>query len=119
MIKLTLMYNREIMHFVVEGKSVYYTDRVWKSWIRCLPEPKDFIKAVRMSRNKIPSKLADMFNLSQKDIDEYSSAQSEDALAELIVKDAKSKGCRVISKDTVDKEKFIPFEGEIVEAKNG
>lgn len=97
MIQVVLAFNREVLNFLIKDREIFYTDRKWQAWIRCLPPPEDFIKQIRMSRNKIPPFLADLFNFTEKEMEEYSAAKDEKALADIIIKDAKLKGCKLVS----------------------
>ena len=49
-----------------------------------------------MSRNKIPNSLLNIFNISEKDMEEYNSCNTDEELAEIIIKDCKSKGLRLL-----------------------
>ena len=87
--------GREIMFFEVKDKNIYYSDRIWKNWIRCIPKDEEFIRKIIQSRNKIPRKLITMFNLSGKQQEEYNSAQNDEALTEIIIKDCKGSICNM------------------------
>lgn len=92
MIKLVFTYNREMMNFIIQKKEIYYSDRKWNNWIRCMPPPENFVKTVALSRNKIPKFLIDLFKFTPEEIEEYNNAKSDEELAEIIKRDAKSKG---------------------------
>lgn len=96
MIRLVLSANRELLHFLIVDKAVYYSDRKWNAWIRCLPRPEGFLAKIRDSRNKFPAYLADLFNFSEEELREYEAATTEDQLAELVLRDARGKGCRML-----------------------
>jgi len=98
MIKLLFSINREPMNFIVKDREIYYSDRRWNNWIRCVPQPENFIKIVTLSRNRIPMAIANMFRLTPEEMKEYEEAKTEDNLADIIIKDAKSKGCIFISR---------------------
>lgn len=84
-IKLVFAYNREVLQFLIKNMEVFYTDRKWlNKWIRFIPKDKDFVK-------KNP-RLAHLFELSPEELKEYSGAKTNEDLALLIVRDAKSKG---------------------------
>lgn len=118
MIRLVFSANRELIHFLVIEKNVYYTDRKWATWIRCLPKPENFIQKIKLSRNKFPSFLVNLFNFSEQEIAQYSAAKDEAGIADLIVADAKTKGCRLIvqkSGEIVDEQlKSKIIESELV-----
>ena len=92
------MYNREILNFAIQDRIIKYTDRKWGKWIQCIPKDKDFIKKVIMSRGRFPNFLIKMFTLSVKEQTEYDSAKTDEELAQIIIKDAKAKGCKLLSK---------------------
>jgi len=102
MILLSFLFNRELMNFKVIGKELYYCDRIFKSWIRCIPRDDDFIKKVKLSRNRLPSQLITMFNLSKKDKAEYDECKTEEDVAERVISDCVKKGVKLISKRVVD-----------------
>ena len=95
MIYLTFQYSREPLNFIVKGKEIYYTQRKFAggNWIRCIPAPENFIRIVALSRNRIPSYIANIFKLTPEEMKEYETAKTEQELAKIIIRDAKSKGC--------------------------
>jgi len=101
MIQLVFAYNREVLNFLVKEKEVFYTDRKWRSWIRCLPPPKDLIKQIALSRNKIPTFIIDLFKYTDEEMIEYEKAQTNRELADIIIKDAKLKGCKIVKDEEV------------------
>lgn len=101
-IKLIFSLNREMMRFLIVNKNVFYSDRKWNAWVQCLPKPENFLNTIKMSRNKIPSFLGEMFNLSKEEQEEYNGAKDEDALSEIIIKDCKLRGATLIAKAKED-----------------
>lgn len=99
--RIVFTVNRELMHFVINGRLVYYTDRKWGKWLQCLPENKELKQVVQNSRNKIPAFLAQIFTLSKEELAEYELAKTEQQLAALIIRDATLKGCKLISNEEV------------------
>jgi hypothetical protein len=103
--------NREPLNFVIKEKEIYYTQRkfVGGNWLRCMPPPENFILKLKMSRNRFPSFLADLFKFTPEEIAEYNNAKTEQDLANIIIRDAKSKGCVLVgqsnqvSEDEVNK----------------
>ena len=100
MIFLSFQYNRENLNFVVKGREIFYTQRKFAkgTWIRCIPPPENFFKIVAMSRNTIPPMLINMFKFTEEEIKEYNEAKDEEALAQIIIRDAKQKGCVFVNK---------------------
>ena len=101
MIQLVLSYNREVLNFLVKDREIFYTDRKSKAWIRCLPPPKDLIKQISLSRNRIPETIANLFTYTEEEMKEYEKATTERELANIIIKDAKLKGCKIVKDEEV------------------
>jgi hypothetical protein len=81
------------------NKEIHYRDRVWKDGLRCIPKDEGFIKTIMMSRNKIPVQLISMFNLSDKDKEEYESCNTDEELADKIIFDCKQQGLILIRRE--------------------
>jgi hypothetical protein len=102
MLKLAFSFNREPMNFIIKNKEIFYTDRRWGTWIRCMPPPENFMKAVSLSRNRIPAFVLGMFHFSEEEIKEYNDAKTEEELAQIIKRDAKSKSCIFVNSEKVE-----------------
>jgi hypothetical protein len=103
MITLSFLIQRETMHFFVKDKQIFYTDRLYKGvLIRCIPKDENFMRAIINSRNKLPQKLISMFNLSEEDQKEYDNAKSDEELADIVIRDCKDKGARLIQKGVIE-----------------
>lgn len=101
MILLKFTFNRETLNFTIKNKDIYYCDRIFKQLIRCLPPPENLIKTVALSRNKIPKYIIDLFTFTEAEMKEYNDAKGETELADIIIKDCKSKGCIFQSKEEI------------------
>jgi hypothetical protein len=104
MIQVILAYNREVLNFLVKDKEIFYTDRKWKAWIRCLPPPEDLIKQIKLSRNRIPEFISYLFNFTDEELKEYANAKTEEDLANIIINDAKNKGCKLVKMEKIENE---------------
>lgn len=102
--RLVFTFNRETLQFVVLKKEIFYTDKVWKNWVRILPKDEKLIRKMAMSRNRIPPALVKLFTFSKKEIEEYSQAKDEAELVEIVVRDAKLKGCKLEKNMEVENE---------------
>jgi len=102
MIRLSFMFGRELMIFAVKNKEVFYKDRIWNDGIRCIPKDEQFIQKVRMSRNKYPNKLIEMFTLSKSQQEEYEKAATEEELAQIIITDCRSKGINLMGREDLE-----------------
>ncbi len=96
MIRLAFLINREVLNFAIQDKVIKYTDRKWGKWIQCVPKDPNFMMKIRMSRNRLPSFLINLFKLSDKEQEEYDAAKTDEELAEVIKKDALGKGCKLM-----------------------
>lgn len=105
-INLSFQFNREPLNFIIKEREIYYSQRKFGGGIliRCIPPPDNLIKAVAMSRNRINLNLINMFKFTEEEIKEYNEAKDENALAELIIRDAKSKGCIYVPVSEVNNE---------------
>ena len=81
------------MNFIIKNREIFYSDRRWGNWVRCMPPPENFMKVVSLSRNRIPMTLLNMFKFTDKEVEEWKEAKDEQTLADIIIRDAKSKGC--------------------------
>jgi hypothetical protein len=86
------------MNFIIKDREIYYSDKKWGNWIRCLPPPENFLKIIALSRNRIPATISNLFVFTEEEMKEYQAAKDEEELAQIIIKDAKSKGCILIKK---------------------
>lgn len=95
--KIVLSINREILTFLIIDRNIYYTDRKFGALIRVLPKPRNLLITIAKSRNRIPMFIAQLFNLSQAEMDEYNAAQKVDELAGIIIRDGKKNGCILVA----------------------
>ena len=101
MIHLVFTANREVLNFTIEKRVVKYTDRIFRTWIQCIPKDPVFAQKIIMSRNKLPAFLIEMFNFSKEEMDEYNSASDDEAIAKIIINDAVKKGCILEKKEEI------------------
>lgn len=89
--------NREILTFVIIDRKIYYSDRKFGAMIRLIPKPDKLFVMIAKSRNRFPMFLANLFNLSKEEIEEYNSAKTTEDLANIIIRDAKRNGCLLVA----------------------
>jgi hypothetical protein len=51
---------------------------------------------ILMSRNKLPAWTIDLFKINEKEQEEYDNAKDDEALKEIVIKDAKKEGAKII-----------------------
>ncbi len=98
MIKLAFTVNREVIKLTIDSRSIFYSDRMWKKNIRLIPKDEDFMRKVKLSRNKIPDLLIDLFELTKEEEKEYLAAKDDNALAEICIKDMGRRGGKLINR---------------------
>lgn len=94
-IRLIFTYDREIILFEIKDKIIMYKDRKWPKGFQFMPEEPNIIKAIILSRNKIRYDMIKWIKDSNsgKNLEEYNNANTDDELAEIVIRDAKLKGC--------------------------
>lgn len=114
--KIVMSINREMLTFLIIDKRIYYTDRKFGALIRVLPKPRNLIMIIQKSRNRIPMFIAQLFNLTKEEMDEYEAAQTIDQLAEIIIRDGKKNGCILVANGDMeaDNELIAKIEGQEV-----
>jgi len=60
------------------------------------------VQKIKMSRNKLPIQLAKMFTLTKEEQAEYDSAKSDDELATIIIRDGRSRGCKLELREEIE-----------------
>ena len=92
------------MRFKIIGKEIFYSDRIWKDTIRCIPKDEQFVKTILMSRNKYPSSLIKMFELPENEKKEYDelAPKGEEALSDKVISNCRGKGLILIKKEVID-----------------
>ena len=95
MIKLVFTQIRETFTIEVENKIIVYRDKKYPKGIQFMPKDPDFRKIVLFSRNKIPKEVIDWIEDANqgKNLEEYKSAENDEELIPIIIKDAKLRGC--------------------------
>ena len=101
MIKLVFTINREIFRIDIADKMIWYNDRMWKRAIRLIPKDEEFIKKIKISRNRIPHHLISLFSLTDEEQEEYNLAKTDRELAEICKHDVQIKGAKLIG-ETID-----------------
>jgi len=99
MISLVFSVNREVFRITIDKKRIWYLDRKWKKSIRLVPKDEDFLRKISMSRNTIPNTLTEAFNFTEEEQKEYDKAETDEALADIVIKDCRMKGGRLLKRE--------------------
>jgi hypothetical protein len=101
MIRLIFTIQRETLQFIVENKTLKYTDRRWRKWISVLPKDPELKKKIIMSRNAIPLTVLKLFDFTPEEIAEYTACNDDEDLAKIVIRDAALKGCKLEKKENI------------------
>jgi len=95
MIRLLFTYNKEIIFFDVNNKTIRYMDRKWPMGINFIPKDHDFVRKVILSRNRLSHEMIKWIDdaNSGKNLAEWETCKDDYEVAEIIKRDAKLKGC--------------------------
>ena len=98
MIKLLFEKQKAYFGFTIHNKII---KGVMGKYI--LPyQPSDFEyvkRQVKFSRNQLPGWFVGLFEITPEEQKQYEEAKDDEALCEIILKDAKNEGARLISKE--------------------
>ena len=94
MIKLVFTKVRETFTIEIEDKIIVYKDKKYPKGFQFMPKDKDFKRIVLFSRNKLhPETIKWIEEANQgKNLEEYQSANGDEALVPIIIRDAKLNG---------------------------
>ena len=101
MIVLRFLFGHETMTFLVKNREVWFSQPRLKKEIRCFPKDPDFLRIIMASRNRYPSHLIKMFEVSKEEEAEYEETKlkGDEALADKIIIDCQKKGLRLLHKE--------------------
>ena len=105
-IKIAFMVNRETFRIEIENRKIWYSDRRWDRSIRLIPKDKEFLRKIILSRNRIPSIIKELFNLTKKEQEEYDAAETDEDLANLCERDCKMRGAILLKREVEQSEKI-------------
>jgi len=100
--KLIFIKNRETFAITIIDKEIFYCDRKWKKQVRMIPKDERLAHKIKMSRNRIPPTVLNMFKLTDKEQKEYDNAKDDDALAVICIRDARKKGAKLIKDEVTE-----------------
>ena len=104
MIRLVFTINREMFRIEIKGREIFYSDRKWERAIRLIPKDEEFTMKILMSRNKIPTSITQMFELTDEEKKEYENTNTEEELAVICIKDAKKRGALLAKQEKIENE---------------
>lgn len=100
MIKLAFFtMNKKVIKFEIDNRIIIYKDDMWPSGVQLMPIDVHLVKEMRFSRKPNLKIMADLIinTNSGKELEEYNACKTDEALAEMVRKDAKSKALMEIA----------------------
>lgn len=97
-----MMFEKQNQFFIItiESKKILYWDKlegaIWGGSLQYLPPDPTIERKIIMSRNKIPAHFKEMLMIPEGEKKEFENAKDDDELKELVLRDAKQNGCKLI-----------------------
>ena len=100
MFKLMFEKNSQFFIVTIDNKVIKYWDRfqgdLWGGPLQYLPPDPSVIKKIDMSRNRIPQQVKEMLIIPKDEMLEFKNAKDDEELKELVIRDCKRQGCKMI-----------------------
>lgn len=100
MIKLFFEIRGQYFFITIDNRIIKYFDKlqggIWGGPLQYLPVDPGIIRKIDMSRNKIPAHMKEFFKVTDEDLKEYNDAKDDMELRDIVLKDTKKKGCKLI-----------------------
>lgn len=102
MIRLVFTFGQEVLLFDVNNKQIIYRDRKWPDGISFIPKDHGFMKKVMLSRNRISNQMITWIVEANggKSLDEWNACNNDEEVADIVIRDARLKGCILRKKFT-------------------
>ncbi len=100
MIKLMFERNNQFFIITIDKKKILYWDKIqnglWGGPLQYLPPDPSTNLKIDMSRNRIPAYFKEMLKITAEELKEFDNAKDEKELMELVVRDCKKNGCKLV-----------------------
>lgn len=101
MIKLLFEKNGQYFFITVDNRRILYWDKLegalWGGPLQYLPPDPSAIRKIDLSRNKIPAHFKQLLEVKQEDLNEFENAKNDEELKQIVLRDCKTMGCRLIT----------------------
>lgn len=86
--------NKKIVRFTINHRIIKYYDDIWKYGIQLMPMDSVLVRNFMLSRSENLKEMAKLIRESNtgEELMEYNRCKTDEALAEMVRKDAKNKG---------------------------
>jgi len=92
--------NSQFFVIIIDNKKIWYWDKLQKSlWggpLQYLPQDPNAVKQIEMSRNRIPAYFKELLTIPKDELEEFENAKDDKELMELVLRDCKKNGCKLI-----------------------
>jgi len=107
MIKLLFQKEKSFFIITIEDRIIKYWDAIQNKAfggpLQYLPHDdkvlNEIILKIKTSRNRIPTYMIDLFDVPKEELKEYENAKDDKELREIVIKDCKKFGCKLIKED--------------------
>jgi len=95
MLRLVFTYDKEVLLFDVDNRTITYRDRKWPNGVRFIPKDETFLKKVLLSRNRISNSMISWMEdaNSGKSLEAFNACKDDNDIAEIVKRDARYRGC--------------------------
>ena len=95
MIRLVFTKIRETFRITLNDRIINYNDKKFPKGFQFLPKDPHFKTIIVMSRNRLPLDIIKWIEDANKgkNLEEYNNAKDDEALAEIVIRDARVNGC--------------------------
>jgi hypothetical protein len=96
------MFERNGQFFIItiDKKKILYWDKnqgsIWGGPLQYLPKDTSAIIKINNSRNRIPTYFKDILNVTDEEEQEFKKAKDDNELKDIVLKDTKRHGCKLI-----------------------
>jgi hypothetical protein len=84
----------------IENRKILYYDKLhgsmWGGPIQYLPPDPTAFRRIDNSRNRIPQEFKELLRITPEDMAEFEKAQTDEELKDIVLKDTKRHGCKLI-----------------------
>lgn len=99
---IKLMFEIRGAYFIVtiDNKKILYWDKkegeLWGGPLQYLPSDPSVKLKIKMSRNKIPPEFSKIFEITEKEMEEFNNAKDDKELRDIVIKDCERFSCKLI-----------------------
>lgn len=101
MIKLLFEKGGQYFFITIDNRKILYWDKLqgklWGGPLQYLPPDPSVMRKIDLSRNKIPAHFKHLLEVKEEDLKEFENAKDDEELKQIVLKDCKATGCKLIT----------------------